>query len=498
MSKKNPQPAKKSYFFGQGYRDIGDAIRLSWLRNARTAKKYYDAFSAKGLMSFKGIFWLFCALSVVSFGTVFFALISLFTIAVVSVFFVLVYLGFSAVWLFDRLYLVRKKIFTACNECKSKFLIPTYICPKCGAQHTNLTPGMYGILRRTCACGQKLPTAFFNGRKKLQAICPVCLEQGRTTYLNDRESRPLCIPVVGGRSVGKTAYITAFAKRFIEFVAPEKGLEIEFYNQAKEDIYGEIKADFAHGSTRMTARPQDVNQTSSVSLSFFVKHRSLQPERLVHIYDIAGEVFTNNDENEVQRQYEYCQGIVFMIDPFAIPAVRAQYEAELTPEDRAGIGKADINGVINVFLNKLREVTGLSDQKMARVPLAVVIGKTDSANLSQHFSQEKVEELQMEHPQAQLNPSDAVDYLCRKFLRENEMEGFVNAIEMKFSENRFFAASAIGHTRNAGPYNPQGVLEPIEWICTLADRKLASLWVTDQFGKTPVDEKALAGKGAQA
>ena len=498
MSKKNAQPAKKSYFFGQGYKDIGDAICLSWRKNASTAKKYYDSFTEKGLMSFKGIFKLFCALSVVSFGTVFFALISLVMVAVVSLFFVLVYIGFSAVWLFDRLYLMRKKIFTACNECKSKFLIPTYLCPDCGAQHTNLTPGMYGILRRTCSCGRKLPTAFFNGRKKLQAICPNCLQRGRTTYLNDRESRPLCIPVVGGRSVGKTAYITAFAKRFIEFVAPQKGLEIEFYNQAKEDIYGEIKADFAHGSTRMTARPQDLSQTSSVSLSFFIKHKSLQPERLVHIYDIAGEVFTNNDENEVQQQYEYCQGIIFMIDPFAIPEVRFQYEELLSPEDLAGIGRADLNDVIDSFLNKLREVTGLSDQKMAKVPLAVVIGKTDSANLAENFSEEKVEELQMLYPQAQLNANDAVDYLCRKFLRENEMGGFVNAIEMKFSENRFFAASAIGHTRNAGPYNPKGVLEPVEWICSLADKRLASLWVSGQYGKTPVDERALAGKEAQA
>ena len=29
---------KMSYFFGQGYKDIGDAIRLSWRKNASTAK----------------------------------------------------------------------------------------------------------------------------------------------------------------------------------------------------------------------------------------------------------------------------------------------------------------------------------------------------------------------------------------------------------------------------------------------------------------------------
>ena len=486
MSKKNAQPAKKSYFFGQGYKDIGDAIRLSWRKNASTAKKYYDSFAEKGLMSFKGIFKLFCALSVVSFGTVFFALISLVMVAVVSLFFVLVYIGFSAVWLFDRLYLMRKKIFTACNECKSKFLIPTYLCPDCGAQHTNLTPGMYGILRRTCSCGRKLPTAFFNGRKKLQAICPNCLQRGRTTYLNDRESRPLCIPVVGGRSVGKTAYITAFAKRFIEFVAPQKGLEIEFYNQAKEDIYGEIKADFAHGSTRMTARPQDLSQTSSVSLSFFIKHKSLQPERLVHIYDIAGEVFTNNDENEVQQQYEYCQGIVFILDPFAIPEVRFQYEELLSPEDLAGIGRADLNDVIDSFLNKLREVTGLSDSSMSTVPLAVVISKIDSAGLDQDVGQRAVEKLMKAQPQVFTDFFNTQDYLCRKFLRENGMESFLNNISLQFKNNRFFACSAIGHSRGKGPYRPEGVLPPMEWLIQNADPKLGQLWGEHVFPKKPI------------
>lgn len=486
MSKKNAQPAKKSYFFGQGYKDIGDAIRLSWRKNASTAKKYYDSFTEKGLMSFKGIFKLFCALSVVSFGTVFFALISLVMVAVVSLFFVLVYIGFSAVWLFDRLYLMRKKIFTACNECKSKFLIPTYLCPDCGAQHTNLTPGMYGILRRTCSCGCKLPTAFFNGRKKLQAICPNCLQRGRTTYLNDRESRPLCIPVVGGRSVGKTAYITAFAKRFIEFVAPQKGLEIEFYNQAKEDIYGEIKADFAHGSTRMTARPQDLSQTSSVSLSFFIKHKSLQPERLVHIYDIAGEVFTNNDENEVQQQYEYCQGIVFILDPFAIPEVRFQYEELLSPEDLAGIGRADLNDVIDSFLNKLREVTGLSDSSMSTVPLAVVISKIDSAGLDQDVGRRAVEKLMKAQPQVFTDFFNTQDYLCRKFLRENGMESFLNNISLQFKNNRFFACSAIGHSRGKGPYRPEGVLPPMEWLIQNADPKLGQLWGEHVFPKKPI------------
>lgn len=492
------QPARKSYFFEKGYQDMAATIKGAWARNGASIQRYRDHLNGlgdKGVTArvFLAIANILAMAAVVVCGSLITAAITLVNVLVLVVFMAVLYLGFTAIWAVDRLYLVHKRIFTACHECKKKSLIPTYLCPRCGAKHTNLTPGVYGILRRTCSCGEKLPTTFFTGRKNLEAECPRCGHR-----LADRESRPLCIPVVGGRSVGKTAYITAFSKEFLETVAPQKGLETEFYNDRKERIYQEIVQDFQTGNTRITDRPQDVKLASAVSFSFFVKHASLSPERLIHVYDIAGEVFTNNDENEVQQQYEYCQGIIFMIDPFAIPTVRAQYESQLTPEDRAGIGKADINGVINVFLNKLREVTGLSDQKMAKVPLAVVIGKTDSANLAENFSEEKVEELQMLYPQAQLNANDAVDYLCRKFLRENEMGGFVNAIEMKFSENRFFAASAIGHTRNAGPYNPKGVLEPVEWICSLADKRLASLWVSGQYGKTPVDERALAGKEAQA
>lgn len=488
MKGKKAQPAHKSYFFGQGYIDIGNAIKTSWLRNAQTAKSYYDRYSKTGLMSFKGVYNLFCALSVVSFGTIFFVLISTIMVTIITLLFILAYTGFFVVWLFDRAYLAKKKIYTVCNECKCKSLIPAYICPKCGAQHTNLTPGVYGILKRTCNCGEKLPTTFFNGRKKLQALCPNCLAEGKTTYLNDRESRPLCIPVIGGKSVGKTAYITAFSKKFIESIAPENNLEIEFYNSEKERIYSEIEADYAHGSARKTIRPKDITKSSSESFSFFVKNRSLHPERLMHIYDIAGDIFTDNEENEVQRQYEYCHGIIFIIDPFAIPTVRAKYEGLLTSEDRAGIGKDDINGVFNVFINKLREVTGLSDRKMSEVPVAVVIGKIDSANLYNEFSDEKIEELIKLNSQMEIYPSDAIDYLCRKFLKENEMEGFVNAIDMKFKNNRFFAVSAMGHTRGAGMYNPVGVLEPMEWICTKADRKFASLWVKGKYSKKPINE----------
>lgn len=483
---KKQQPAEKSYFFDKGYKDLWNTIKGAWVLNFQAIAKYArNLGSLRGEKLVKRVFlfiWNTLAmLSVLFFGTLFTAVLSAVHVFILLLFMLLVYIGFTFIWIVDRAYLIRKKIFTACHECKEKSLIPTYLCPSCGNPHTNLTPGVYGILKRKCKCGEKLPTTFFNGRKNLDAICPHC-----ESPLSDRESRPICIPIVGGRSVGKTAFITAFSKDFIEGIAPDKGFETQFYNSKKQDIYNEIIRDYATGSTRMTDRPQDVNAASSVSFSFFVKHPQLKPERLVHVYDIAGEVFTDNNENEVQKQYEYCQGIVLMIDPFAIPSVRYKYEDMLAPEDVAGIGTADINEIIDSFLNKLREVTGLSDKKMATVPLAVVISKIDSAKLEEELGTEAVKALMSTNTTKFADFYDTQDYLCRKFLKENNMESFLNNVSIQFKTNRFFACSAIGHTRDKGQFKPEGVMAPMEWIMTNADPELGQLWNDHTFSKKTI------------
>lgn len=486
-----PQPAKKSYFFGKGYRDLGNTIKGAWSRNADSIKKYVSRLRSLGnlglpLKLFLGFINILAILAVIVFGSVMTAGISLINILVLLVFMTVVYLGFTVIWIADRLYLLRKRIFTACHECKEKSLIPTYLCPDCGAKHTNLTPGVYGIIYRTCNCGHKLPTVFFKNRKSLEAECTKC---GKP--LSDKESRPICIPIVGGRSVGKTAFITAFSHDFIESVVPSKGFTYIEYSPEKGNIYDEILRDYSAGSTRMTNRPSDINIASAVSFSFFVRHPKLSPDRLVHVYDIAGEVFTDHAEHEIQKQYEYCHGIVVIIDPFAIPAVRAKYEDLLESEDIAGIGKADIGYVIDSFLNKLRQVTGLSETKMSRVPLAVVISKIDSACLDQDIGRRAVNKKMASDPQKFNNFYDTQDYLCREFLKEHDMEDFLANITMKFKTNRFFACSAIGHTRDKGAYKPEGVLPPMEWLFRNADSKMGELWYDNPFTKNPlaIDEK---------
>lgn len=487
------QPAIKKYLFEKAYRDIYLTSSQAFNNNINSIKKYFSNISDAGGSSIPIylailVLNIFLMLSVGIFGSILLVVTSLVHLLIVLVCSIFYYTFFLIIWSIDKLYRKGKNIFVSCHECKERSLLPTYLCPSCGAGHSDLTPGIYGVLKRTCTgpsymgeentCGQKIPTTFFNGRKKLDAICTNCHHP-----LTDKETVPICIPVVGGRSVGKTAFITAFANDFMEDIAPANGWETEIYNKEKEEIYEEISRDYSIGSTRMTERSNNIDIASSVSFSFYIKSKKFKPDRLAHIYDIAGEVFTDSSENEIQKQYEYSHGIVLMVDPFSIPSLRYRFEPQLNPEDVAGIGNTDIGVVVDSFLNKLREVTGISSKKMLTVPLAVVISKVDSANLLDYLGEEPINKLMEEEPEKFKNYQDAEDYLCRKLLLENNMASFLNSIDLKFKNNRFFASSAIGHTRDKGKYEPIGVMEPMEWLFRQAGSKISKTWKDTEFSK---------------
>ena len=192
--KKETQPAKLSYFFGPGWKELWLFIKKFWGFNQEDIRKRAEkAEMGKGIMSLTGAGRLLSCLSLILFGTFFFVVISAAVSLVLGVAFLLVYVLIFIVWSIDRLYLLRKGIFVACPNCKNKYLLPIYICPGCGAKHTKLAPGKYGVFNRMCNCGQKMPSHFITKREKLDAECPKC-----GVALSGTGSKPICVPVIGG------------------------------------------------------------------------------------------------------------------------------------------------------------------------------------------------------------------------------------------------------------------------------------------------------------
>ncbi|MCB1037558.1 MAG: transposase, partial [Acidobacteria bacterium] len=229
-TEKLPEPAVRSYFFGKGYRDLAATIRASWEKNLASAAKEFKAaaglfpehWGAKGLGVLRGS----AGVSILLFGTVCFLAFSLVHVALLLLLFLLVYLGFSVLYLAERLYIAVKGFFSVCPECHEKMPLAHYLCPRCGEVHRRLIPSSYGILRRTCLCGEKLPTTFWGGRGAIPARCPWS-ECQHLLSASIAESRKHFIPIYGGPAVGKSAFLVSGVSELIDQM-PSRGFECFF------------------------------------------------------------------------------------------------------------------------------------------------------------------------------------------------------------------------------------------------------------------------------
>ena len=64
------QPAKISYFFGQGYRDLVNTIKEAWRLNLKTAKEKFNSSQENGFFTPTGGVNLVTAICVFIFGTI--------------------------------------------------------------------------------------------------------------------------------------------------------------------------------------------------------------------------------------------------------------------------------------------------------------------------------------------------------------------------------------------------------------------------------------------
>lgn len=473
MKQSKVQPASTNYFFGQSYIDLGKIISCAWRNNGDKASEYGGkisaSFSAHGFWGlFPAIYYIIATISMYVFGTIICGVISLVHVVVLLIFNMMVYIFTGIIRMFEQIYISIHKIFGACPYCKNHYKIPVYVCD-CGAEHTYLVPGKYGIIKRKCNCGKKLPTSVLTGRNKLRAKCPEC-GHILDNSLGIQEAVPVCIPVIGGPSVGKTCYITAVMKELVEKVAPKTETTLRFYNQNNEITCKNMINLYNSGVIQ-----QKTSDLNPAAYNFFLQNKKGGVQRLVYFYDIAGEAFTTANALTTQRQYEYAHGFIFIIDPLSIPRIKAKHYN--TPEfSKHAASVADINETFGSFMGNLSRISGMSANELSKIPCAVVINKIDAFGLSDIVGAKAIRTLQTKEEYANIPFDKLMDTQIREFLNANGMTNFVKNVDMGFKNSQFFAVSSLGHTPDGTTFDGDMTLAPFEWIASKVDGNLRNLF----------------------
>lgn len=472
---KGREPAYRQYFFRRAILDLRDIVEENAKYNTEAFEWLFEWAKKIVLIDGDSETLLFTWPLVVVFLTV--GLIGLAAAIALNVAFVIAYalfillmiivnmLTMAVVRLIEQLVLTTRQFAHHCpnRDCYARFSLPVYECSTCNARHASLVPGVYGILKRRCACGQaRLPTTYLMGRQHLDSFCPRC---NHRLEGEDPLFRPMLLPVIAGRSAGKTVFQVSLLMQLLKrqdrnkctlaFVVPDD--QYEYETAAQMFNQGHIL-------------PQTLDRLpKALQMNYTANGRKLR----IHMYDAAGEAYEVEEGLQQLTYLEHCHGIFLLIDPFSIEAVHQRFDNELkTRPGDATPCDASPEDVYSRLIEFLQQQEVRSGTRKVRIPLALVITKRDAFGLDQEIGAAALREAQKrEYQQARkeqreartIDPSEIV----RQWLCDHNLEGLILNIEGQFSQCRYFACSALGRmpSRQAGhAFSPRDVEAPFDWL----------------------------------
>lgn len=486
------QPAKINYFFKDGYVEFGSTIAATFSRCGEVISDSWhavtDSFSEMwgyaldviamdspftGFFKAIGYAFLFgLAIGRLILSTLLTPVIAFIISAVQAVVLLIMMIMFYMLYLVvafaDWLYRSIKRISSSCPRCQEKYDLPAYICA-CGAKHTRLVPSKYGVFSRTCNCGRKLKTTFFNGRHKQPGkwVCPKCeYELGGPLQVD------IPIPVVGGPSAGKTCYISMAISQ-IEKNATSNGLIFEYKSNIKlGDDYEENKRDMSHG--RLPTKTSDLRMKY---YQFYLTPQGEKVRNLISLCDVAGEAYDSNLEIGKQIGYKYANAFLMVVDPLSVKKYREEVAAQINVK-KYGASDRAMDEVLDVLITTLENMNCLNAKNMIKTDVAVVFTKCDIPGLEDKIGGDAVRRYMQLHDVR--SKYDATNKVCEEFLIQYEEENFLNSLKSKFKSIQFFTCSALGHVEDGNLFNPVGVEEPALW---LIDKASASINLKKKWGK---------------
>lgn len=350
-----------------------------------------------------------------------------------------------------------------CPVCHAQMRLPVHSCPSCNRAHTRLWPSIYGVFHHTCVCGEQLPTLDILGKRRLVQRCPTC-----NSTLNEAIGRAtnIHIPIVGGPSAGKTHYLIATLRDLIERYAPTHNIAVSMPDiQHRRDYEASVRILRRGQQLRKTAVERD-NNTQAYNLQ--IKRRWHPVPTLLYIYDGAGEYYTNQESAQQQVYYRFVNGVIMIVDPFAIEQVYHQYKPRIDTEGQtlAVNAREPLSGIYERMIEALEIHYNLKRDTRFPHPIAVVLTKADAFDLDQRIGAAAAHHAMQKNPQIQ-SEEEAIDLLVEQFLTAYGESNFVRNLRLQFSAVRFFSVSSTGRIVNPADYaslEPVRVLDPLLWL----------------------------------
>ncbi|GEM_PF-1037179 len=327
-------------------------------------------------------------------------------------------------------------------------------------------PGRYTWIDRLRRRPPQPPTNA-QGHRLTRKLCPHCKKELPVTA-GAQES--LIIGMIGAKFSGKSHYVASLIKQMQERVCADMQAALipmsdETQNRYQQEFYNPLfKNGLEIAMTVGTPPPLIYDLTLDGRLWGEERNRAIT----LALYDTAGENF--DKEDKVQEMVEYLRhasGIIFLVDPLQVPAVREAMPSSITlpNQDQAAEPKNALSRVF-VELKKAGVVTGVDPLP---TPVAVALTKCDVLRDQNLIAPNRLWSAEMRHAgyfDRQLN--EDITGMMGEYVWQWS-PGVDSIVRRQFSRHAFFGVSATGcasdkQTRRYKYISPWRVEDPLLWL----------------------------------
>lgn len=387
----------------------------------------------------------------------------------------------------------------------------TYICPFCFEKGW-LADLQFRCVNRRCVDVDDIPmTKYENGDIKMPKQGKTCFnvklkaglfpKSGYCPKCNQESHKIVCpachnalpestvlgtdmiISIVGARDTGKSHFVGVIINELLNRVAARFGGAMEGFDDTmkryKSGPYQKLFVDLQKLDLTKSSE-QDVNNGAYRPYIFTLKlpekgffKTTINSYTLV-FFDTAGEDLEDEDIMSTVNKY-ICQssGIIFLLDPMQIPAVRNQLDTD-TVKRAASVSLDNTSSPATIMTkvsNLIRNSKHMSSDKKIDIPVAAVFSKFDAiANLVPEGS--TILETSRHCNDQIFNMSDwkNVDSEIRGLLTEWGEEAFISQVEVNYTNCSYFAVSALGLNNNPTMDHriqrprPHRIEDPLLWV----------------------------------
>lgn len=325
------------------------------------------------------------------------------------------------------------------RDCNFVSDLPSFRC-ECGAVHRDVRPGLLGAFGRRCECERLVSTTVLRAGSSMQVLCPKCdepLPSGAGTLTDIR------LAVIGPVSAGKTRFVHAGMMALGQRLSGDDGGFVPA-DEASERSFRD--------GAELVAAQAPTTKTPSDRAPKLISTRLTSGSRraLLHLFDPAGELLSEREQNSSLHYLDEAQGFVLVVDPFSVASVAD----ELTGPFAGRLAEAepahdDPETSYHVTAQRLRD----GGVELERRALAVTVVKADL--------------LLVLPPGVGLGPAAPV---IRAWLCERGLENLVFAAERDFGTVEYFLVSSWTGWRADDELT---TLTPLLWLAEQAGLRLS-------------------------